>query len=98
MDNFIEYLNENPTLKIEIGGHTDSRGNKENNIRLSTDRAKAVYDYLLAKKINADRMNFKGYGSEIPIIDDKTISLLPLKSQKEDAHQTNRRTSYRIIK
>ena len=98
LDNFVEYLNENPTLKIEIGGHTDSRGNKENNIRLSTDRAKAVYDYLLAKKINANRMNFKGYGSEIPIIDDKTISLLPLKSQKEDAHQTNRRTSYRIIK
>ncbi len=93
-----EFLASNQSVKIEIGGHTDSRGNKQDNLKLSNDRAKAVYDYLVAKQIDASRLSYKGYGSSKPVISDNEINGLTDSKEIEAAHQRNRRTEYKIVK
>lgn len=82
-----ELLVNNPSLKIEIGGHTDNRGTKEHNRALSQNRAKSVYDYLLGKGISASRLSYKGYGDSNPIATNET----------EDGRQQNRRTEFKVI-
>ena len=93
---FANYLKARPKMKIEIGGHTDSRGNAEENLTLSTNRAKAVYEFLIAQGIPAGQMSYKGFGSSEPIISDKEINAMSNAEQKEKAHQKNRRTTYTI--
>lgn len=82
------FLNNNPTLKIEISGHTDNRGDKIHNQQLSQNRAKAVYTYLISKGITADRLSYKGYGEDKPIESNDT----------EDGRALNRRTEFMIVK
>ena len=71
---FIEFLKENPTVKVEIQGHTDNVGNDDANLKLSDQRAKAVYDYVIGKGIPADRLRYKGYGESQPIADNNTAA------------------------
>ena len=93
------FLNRNPTLKIELGGHTDSRGNEADNLSLSTERAKAVYDYLIVNEhISKERLSYKGYGKTQAIFSDKVIEAMKTNEEKEIAHQKNRRTVYKVIK
>lgn len=80
-------LYDNPTLKIEISGHTDNKGSAELNKKLSDGRAKAVVDYLISKGITGDRLTYVGYGKEQPIASNDT----------EDGRQQNRRTEFKII-
>jgi outer membrane protein OmpA-like peptidoglycan-associated protein/tetratricopeptide (TPR) repeat protein len=68
----IDLLTKNPTLKIEIGGHTDNSGIEKENESLSQDRAKAVYDYLISKGIAADRLTYKGYAATRPLSGNNT--------------------------
>lgn len=96
LNKLVDFMNQNPSIKIEIGGHTDSRGH--NNDVLSNDRAKAVYDYAVSKGIDASRMKYKGYGSSQPVYTDAYINGLSTDKEKEKAHQANRRTEYKIIK
>lgn len=97
LDKLFEYLEKNPTLSIELRGHTDTRGDAKDNQVLSEERAGSVYRYLVEKGINAQRLSYKGYGETLPIISDEEIAKLPLEKQ-EAAHQTNRRTEYKTIK
>ena len=97
LDKLVHFLNENPTVNIEIGGHTDSRGDKQQNLTLSNDRAKAVYDYVIAKGIDKKRLTFKGYGSSKPVYSDDNISKMSTEKEQEKAHQANRRTEYKIV-
>jgi outer membrane protein OmpA-like peptidoglycan-associated protein len=83
----IQLLNENPTVKIEISGHTDNIGNAPANLKLSQNRAKSVVDYLVKNKINPQRLTYKGFGSTKPIADNKT----------EDGRMLNRRTEMRVV-
>ena len=76
-----------PTLKIEISGHTDSKGAADYNKKLSNSRAKAVVDYLISKGISADRLTSIGYGEEQPIATNDT----------DDGRQLNRRTEFKIL-
>lgn len=69
---FIEFLKDNPTVKVEIQGHTDNIGNDDANQKLSEQRAKAVYDYVIGKGIPANRLRYKGYGESQPIADNNT--------------------------
>ena len=92
LDNLVAFLETNKDMKIEIGGHTDSRGS--NNLILSKNRAKAVYDYVVSKGISADRLTHKGYGSTKPVNTDQFIAGLKTEKEKEAAHQANRRTEY----
>jgi len=97
LNKFRDFLKANPTLKIELGGHTDTRGDAAENQVLSQNRAKAVYDYLVKQGIDAKRMTYKGYGETKTIISDEQIAKMTSEKEKEKAHQENRRTEYRII-
>lgn len=87
LDKMIQLLNENPTVKIEISGHTDNIGNPPANLKLSQNRAKSVVDYLVKNKINPKRLTYKGFGSAKPIADNKT----------EEGRMQNRRTEMRVV-
>jgi outer membrane protein OmpA-like peptidoglycan-associated protein/tetratricopeptide (TPR) repeat protein len=91
------FLKINTTLSIEIGGHTDTRGDEKENMKLSEARAKVVVDYLISQGIEAKRLHYKGYGETQPKINDVSINLLKTEKEKEKAHQQNRRTEYKIL-
>ncbi len=86
LDRLIQFLNENPSLKIEISGHTDNVGRPADNLLLSNNRAKAVVNYLISKNIAAARLSFKGYGETKPVADNKT----------EEGRAVNRRTEMKV--
>jgi len=65
-------LRDNPTLKVEIQGHTDSQGADALNLKLSQQRAQAVQIYLIKRGITSDRLVPKGYGESVPIADNRT--------------------------
>ncbi len=87
LDKLLQILVENPSLKVEISGHTDNLGNATENIKLSTNRAKAVVDYLVNKGIAANRLTYKGLGSAKPIADNST----------EKGRAKNRRTEFTVV-
>jgi outer membrane protein OmpA-like peptidoglycan-associated protein len=72
LDKVFDFLDKNPSLKIEIGGHTDNVGNAAFNLTLSASRAKAVATYLTKKGIAADRLQSKGYGITKPVVSNAT--------------------------
>ena len=67
-------MKDNPEYKIDINGHTDNVGNDDANLKLSEQRAKAVYDYVVGKGIPANRLRYKGYGESQPIADNNTAT------------------------
>lgn len=93
-----DFLKSNPNLKIEIGGHTDTRGDAVTNQKLSDARAKSVKDYLISQGISSSRLTSVGFGETTPIFTDEAISKMNSENEKEKAHQENRRTEYRILK
>lgn len=86
VDEFVLYLKENPGLKADIQGHTDNVGNDQDNMNLSKNRAKSVYDYVLAQGISANRLSHHGYGETRPIDVNTT----------EEGRSNNRRTVFVI--
>ncbi len=72
LDRITKMLNDNPTVRIEIAAHTDNKGTLQYNMELSKRRAKAVHNYLIAKKIPAKRFITKGYGPTRPIAPNDT--------------------------
>lgn len=96
LDKLAQYLKDNPTLKIELQGHTDTQGDDKHNMELSQNRAKAVYDYLISKGIAKERLTYKGYGETQPVVTDAEIAAMKTDKEKRDAHQKNRRTVYKI--
>jgi len=79
-------LKDNPKIKVEVGGHTDSQGNDNFNLKLSQNRANSVRKYLIAQGIAADRMTAKGYGENVMIADNRTA----------DGRAQNRRVEFVI--
>lgn len=67
-------LKDNPKIKVEVGGHTDSQANDAFNLKLSQRRAESVRTYLIKQGIASDRMSAKGYGEEVPIADNRTAT------------------------
>jgi len=80
-------LTDYPKLKIEISGHTDSKGSADYNETLSYNRAKAVVEYIVKSGIAEDRLVTKGYGKDQPIATNET----------EGGRQLNRRTEFKIL-
>jgi outer membrane protein OmpA-like peptidoglycan-associated protein len=97
LNKLVDFLTENKTTKIEIGGHTDTRGSAKDNQLLSENRAKSVYEYLIQKGIDSSRLSYKGYGQSEPKISDEAIAKMATEKEKESAHQSNRRTEYKIL-
>lgn len=87
IDLFVEFLEENPTVKVEIQGHTDNVGDDKSNQVLSEKRAHSVYEYVISKGINANRVRYKGYGEAKPIADNNTVA----------GRAKNRRTVFVIL-
>jgi peptidoglycan-associated lipoprotein len=71
LDKLVETLNDNPTIVIELGSHTDYRATDEYNNDLSRRRAQSVVNYLIEKGIARDRLVAKGYGESSPKVVDK---------------------------
>ena len=72
LDQVAGEMDRNPGQRIFVGGHTDSTGSDAYNQKLSDRRAKAAYDYLLAKGIASDRMQIVGYGKRMPKVSNLT--------------------------
>jgi outer membrane protein OmpA-like peptidoglycan-associated protein len=87
LDRAVQVLQDYPTLKLEIQGHTDNRGRAAYNRDLSQRRAEAVRTYFITRGIKPERITAIGYGLERPIAD----------NQSESGRSRNRRTEFRII-
>ena len=77
LDRMISVMGQNPTMVIEIQGHTDNVGSAEANLRLSQQRADAVRDYFVIKKIALDRVKSVGFGEAKPIASNTTTEGQP---------------------
>lgn len=89
LNTVVSTLNNNPEISIELGAHTDFRGNDNYNMRLSGRRAASAMNYLIKKGISKDRLSWKGYGESQPVIDCKPCT--------EEEHETNRRVEFIIL-
>lgn len=83
----VNFMNKNPGLKIEIGGHTDDSGTEAYNQQLSAKRANAVAEFLKNNQIPTQRIVVKGYGSQKPV----------LPNTSEENKQQNRRIEFKIL-
>ncbi len=72
LNKLVVFLRKNPTLKILIAGYTDNAGSVDYNLKLSQERAKAVFDYFVSKGIDAGRMQYRGFGKTHPISNNQT--------------------------
>ena len=72
LNDVAQALADNPKIKVEVQGHTDSVGNDAFNLKLSQSRAESVRTYLIKRGISSDRMVPKGYGENVPIADNRT--------------------------
>ena len=93
----VDLLERNENLVIQLEAHTDSRGSSSANKKLSQDRAETCVNYLAEKGIAAERMVPVGYGEDALLVSDAEINRLP-ESERERAHQRNRRTVFKIIR
>jgi len=82
----IAFMKENPSLKLEISGHTDNVGAMAANIKLSQARAKAVVTYMVTNGIEQERLTFEGYGPKQPIAPNNT----------KEGKAKNRRVEFKI--
>jgi outer membrane protein OmpA-like peptidoglycan-associated protein len=80
-------LSENPSIHIELRGHTDNQGTIEYNQKLSEKRAKAVADYLVKRGIERSRINWVGFGKSAPVATNDT----------PEGRRQNRRVEYVVI-
>ncbi len=94
LDSLVQILRDNPSIKIELGAHTDSRGSEVANLKLSEDRAKSVVNFLLRKGITRTRLTSKGYGETIPVAPNENAD----GTDNPDGRQQNRRTEFKILK
>jgi peptidoglycan-associated lipoprotein len=88
LDKLVKVLADNPSIRIELSSHTDSRSSDAYNLNLSQRRAQSAVDYIVSKGIAADRLVAKGYGESQLIIKD---------AKTEEEHQINRRTEFKVI-
>ncbi len=87
LDELIKIMNENPEMKIEIGGHTDNVGNNALNLKLSQERANICKEYVVGKGISNERVKAVGYGKTKPILNNDT----------PENRSKNRRVEFKIL-
>ncbi|HAA13510.1 MAG TPA: hypothetical protein DCE41_18180 [Cytophagales bacterium] len=88
IDQIVELMNENPTMIIELGGHTDNRGVPSANVALSLKRVNEVKQYLVDRGIDGNRIETVGYGGEKPVADNRY----------EETRALNRRVEIKVLK
>jgi len=82
-----DLLKQNPTIRLEISGHTDNVGSYRANQKLSEARAKSVVDYLVEQGVSRDRLEYKGYSFNQPIADNSTA----------EGRAQNRRVEFKVL-
>lgn len=87
LDRIVRLMTDNPTLRIQINGHTDNIGKAADNLRLSENRAEEVVNYLTQRGIQPERLAFKGFGATQPVADNNT----------EENRAKNRRTELKVV-
>lgn len=87
LDELIKFMKNNADIRGEISGHTDNVGKAEDNITLSLNRAKSVYEYLINNSIDKSRLTFKGYGASKPDV----------ANDSEENKAKNRRIEFKIL-
>jgi outer membrane protein OmpA-like peptidoglycan-associated protein len=87
LDRVVQFMRDNPTVSVEIGGHTDSKGSDEYNINLSQGRAEAVVNYVIEQGVDFSRIIAKGYGESLPVDTNST----------DEGRQSNRRVEFKIL-
>jgi len=87
INNLVDFLIENPSLHIQLRGHTDDVGNAKSNMDLSIARARAVRKQLINSGIKAKRISYKGFGEKIPLV----------SATNPDARALNRRVEFVVI-
>ncbi len=92
LNRLIKLMNDVPTLKIKLGGHTDSRGSDAHNLDLSKRRAAAVVKYLTEQGIDAGRLQSEGFG-ETQLVNECANGV----KCTEEQHQANRRTEFEVL-
>jgi len=97
LEKIVKIMNDNPTIQIELGSHTDCRSSYAYNVDLSGKRAKSSANYIKTRITNPERIYGKGYG-ESKLINDCQCEGAIKSSCSEDEHQANRRTEFRILK
>jgi outer membrane protein OmpA-like peptidoglycan-associated protein len=93
LDKLAATLQKFPSMVIELGSHTDSRGDAQDNMNLSEKRAQAAVEYIAKKGVDRNRMLAKGYGES-----DLVNNCVDGVSCTEVEHQKNRRTTVKITK
>lgn len=88
LDRLVKIMKDNPTIEIELSGHTDNRGAANANLQLSEQRVEAVKQYLIGKGVATKRITGRGYGGSRPIS----------PSDTEENRQRNRRVEFKIVK
>ncbi len=88
LDRLVELLNKEPRMNIEIEGHTDNVGSEDDNLRLSSDRAEAVLEYLVSRNIRMERLTARGYGESEPLY----------TNNHDEGKQLNRRVEFTVLK
>jgi outer membrane protein OmpA-like peptidoglycan-associated protein len=91
LNRVVELMNKYPEMVVEIGSHTDNRGNAKFNADLSQKRADATRNYILEQGIPKNRILAKGYGESVPI-----VKCIPENSCDEEQHELNRRSEFVI--
>ncbi len=98
LDRLVVILNENPTVKVEISSHTDTRGSDVYNQNLSQKRANSVVTYLSNKGIKKDRFKALGAGETKPVDDcSKYPECGETRNDDCPCHQKNRRTEFKVL-
>jgi len=87
LDRVVELMNQNPTLEIEIAGHTDNSGSDEYNLNLSQGRSEEVRNYIIQQGISENRIVAKGYGETRPEVSNDTV----------EGRQQNRRVEFTVL-
>lgn len=88
LDKVVDLLKSNPSVEIEISGHTDSKGSDDYNLNLSQGRSQSVVDYLISQGIESYRLSAQGYGETKPIDSNDT----------EEGRANNRRVEFTVLK
>ena len=88
LDLLVEIMRENPSMKIELAGHTDNQGSAKLNVLLSKDRVAVVKKYLIDRGIKQNRISGEGYGGSKPVA----------PNDSEENRRLNRRVEFTVVK
>ncbi|HEX7014949.1 MAG TPA: OmpA family protein [Cyclobacteriaceae bacterium] len=88
LNKVVAFLQQNPTVEIEIAGHTDYMGSDEYNLNLSQGRCQSVVDYLVSQGVDSYRLTAQGYGESRPVDTNET----------DEGRANNRRVEFTVLK